>query len=300
MRILVAIPHYFHPTVDKAGAARHGSLGRDPAPRIEALTACIAALHHQFGGPQVIIDIANHRGRPANARLAPSRLDVIVCTTRGRHLLPRIPLPKEAFRQHVAEVDPPFLGFACQAALYERLGDYDYYCYLEDDLVIRDPWFFAKLGWFHRLAGPKALLMPNRYEVARGAAATKAYVDGEIRPGATAGFQDISVEPSIRGDFLGLDLEFRRSTNPHSGCFFLDSDQFQAWSTRPDFLEHDARFIGPLESAATLGPMRTFRVYKSAPESAGFLEIEHAGTAFIGLLRPSGRATSPEEIPLFG
>ena len=49
----------------------------------------------------------------------------------------------------------------------------------------------------------------------------------------------------------------------------------------------DTSFLGPLESAATLGILRTFSIYKPAPENAAFLEIAHAGNAFLGLIRSS-------------
>ena len=64
----------------------------------------------------------------------------------------------------------------------------------------------------------------------------------------------------------------------------------ETWARQPYFLDRDTRFVGPLESAATLGIMRTFRVYKAAVESAGFLEIEHFGTSFLGQLRRRGDA----------
>ena len=153
MRILVAIPHYFDMSRAADGAAWHGSLAGDPAPRIEALSACVSALHQLFGGPQVIIDIINRETRPANNRFVATKLDVIICTTKGQHLLPRLSLDRTAFLHHPVDVEPPLLGFECHAALHERLGDYDYYAYLEDDLIIRDPWFFAKLAWFHGQLG---------------------------------------------------------------------------------------------------------------------------------------------------
>ncbi len=62
----------------------------------------------------------------------------------------------------------------------------------------------------------------------------------------------------------------------------------ETWARQPYFLDRDTRFIGPLESAATLGIMRTFRVYKAAAENAGFFEIEHFGTSFLGQLRRRG------------
>jgi hypothetical protein len=57
------------------------------------------------------------------------------------------------------------------------------------------------------------------------------------------------------------------------------------WAAQPYFLDRDTSFIGPLESAATLGIMRAFKVYKPAPPNAGFLEIQHFGTAYLSLLR---------------
>jgi hypothetical protein len=56
------------------------------------------------------------------------------------------------------------------------------------------------------------------------------------------------------------------------------------WAAQPYFLDRDTGFIGPLESAATLGIMRTFRVYKPANENANFLEIEHYGNGYISQL----------------
>jgi hypothetical protein len=38
--------------------------------------------------------------------------------------------------------------------------------------------------------------------------------------------------------------------------------------------------------------MKTFRIYKPAPETGAFLEIEHPGTRFLGLIKmpaPAGK-----------
>ncbi len=100
MRILAPIPHYFDTQGDSPNAFRHGSLSRDPAARIEALSACVSALRQMFDAPQVIIDIATGRGVPVNQRSVASKLDIVVCTTRGRHLLPRLSLPPDSFLHH--------------------------------------------------------------------------------------------------------------------------------------------------------------------------------------------------------
>jgi hypothetical protein len=276
MRILVTIPHYF------GGGGRHGSLGGDPRPRARALAACLAALRSLFGRPQCVIDIAGRTTRPANEPSA-ADLDVVVCTTGGRHLLAE--LPAGGYEHRPTAAAPPLLGFESHAVLRERLGSYDYYCYLEDDLVPHDPWFFLKLAWFTANAGADKLLLPNRYECGGDSFVRKAYIDGDLARKATAPFQDVNDSPRVVGKALGVSVVFRRARNPHAGCFFLSADQMTRWAAQPYFLDRDTRFIGPLESAATLGIMRTFKVYKADAEHAAFLEIEHADRRFLHLIR---------------
>ena len=177
------------------------------------------------------------------------------------------------------------LGYECQSLPRDRMGDYDYYCYLEDDLMLHDPWFFIKLGWFARTVGSESLLQPNRFEVGRNLLKHKAYIDGSLPSQATTQYQDLGQFPRIVADIMGVRVVFRRPTNPHSGCYFLDAGQMRLWAGKPYFADRDGTFVGPLESAASLGIMRTFRVYKPVAENASFLEIEHFGTSFIGQLR---------------
>jgi hypothetical protein len=79
-------------------------------------------------------------------------------------------------------------------------------------------------------------------------------------------------------------VTFRRTFNPHAGCYFLNGEQMREWASKPYFLDRDTNFIGPLESAATLGIMKTFRIYKTAGPDASFLEIQHFGTTFLSLI----------------
>ncbi len=277
MKVLFAIPHFYDPD----GAGRHGSLAADPAPRVRALADALAAIRQLFGRPQCVIDIARRTTMPANRDLAIAA-DAVVCTTGSHHLLDRLPLGPGYYVHRPGIAEPRLLGYECHAALRERLADgYDDYCYLEDDLLIRDPLFFAKLRWFTGLFGDGALLMPNRYEVARDRLVHKAYVDGPLRPDVTAPFQDVTDTPELAADVFGHRMRFRRAANPHSGAFFLNAAQMAAWAARPDFLDRSTRFVGPLESDATLGVMRAFRIYKPAPDNAAFLELEHPGTGFL-------------------
>jgi hypothetical protein len=284
MRILVAIPHFYGKSAPSPDGRAHGSIAAGERSRSIALSACIASLHQLYGPSQHIIEQATRRALPANGRVA-GHVDIVICTTGPDHLLGSLTLPPESFTHQPASCPPRLLGFECHAALRDRLGNYDFYAYLEDDLISRDPWLFIKLGWFAQQLGDGVLLQPNRYEVGPLGLVHKAYIDGDLRADVTAPFQNVDEFPVATGRLLGTTVTFQRAKNPHAGCFFLNARQMETWVRQPGFLDRDTSFIGPLESAATLGVMRTFRVYKPVADSASFLEIEHFGRGFLDQLR---------------
>jgi hypothetical protein len=285
MRVLVTIPHYYRHTGEHVLAARsHASLAGDPGPRVGALTACITALHQLYGRAQRIIDQTSLCALPANSP-GGCDLDIVVCTTGDDHLVSRLSLPPESYRHHSTDCPPMLLGFECQAVLREGIGAHDVFAYLEDDLICRDPSLFAKLAWFNAHLGDAVLLQPNRYEVRSLGFVPKAYIDGDIARQLSAQYQNLDETPQLSSEILGIPVRFHRPANPHSGCFFLNARQMACWAAQPYFLDRETGFIGPLESAATLGIMKTFRIYKPAVENANFLEIEHYGTGFISQLR---------------
>lgn len=279
MKILFAIPHYFDPS----GGGRHGSLAADPRLRLQALSACLAALHHVYGQEQKQIDIARRVVTPANQSQR-HEIDIVICTTGDRHLLGQLPISSQLYWHRNGAAEPMFLGFECRQVFLDLLGKYDYYGYLEDDLVLTDPWFFHKLAWFTRLAGDGRVLQPNRFEMMNHVVARKVYVDGDLRADVYRPFCDPDALPAIEGEFLGMPISFRPARNPHSGCYFLNAAQMEHGAAQPGFLERDASFVGPLESAATLGILRTFEVYKPAREQAAFLEVQHFGSRYLALV----------------
>lgn len=283
MRILFAIPHYFNPV-----GGGYGSLSADSRPRQAALANVVHGLHATFGRRQGFIK----RGglMEANASEA-ADVDVVICTTGDRHFAEALP-ERDLFRHHATEAKPMLLGYECHAVLRDALGQYDYYCYLEDDLLITDPLFFIKLRWFTGFAGKDALLQPNRFEVAQGHAAHKLYIDCNlIDRQLTAAFQDVNDRPKLKGSVMGGPVSFQRVNNPHAGCFFLDSEQMAHWAAQPFFLDRSPRFISGLESAATLGIMRAFRTYKPSFENAGFLEVAHLDNRHLGRYKFKFRKT---------
>lgn len=275
-------------------------MGSDSTARVRALTDCIAAIHQQFGGAQFSLDHGQRKGLPANEALRHT-VDIVVCTVKDMHLLGELPLPAGAYHHQLTEADPTLLGYECHAVLKERLGAYDFYCYLEDDLILHDPLLFMKLNWFNQVTTKDDLLQPNRYEIALKGNVNKVYVDGELPLRSTVRFQKITDHHQIRAKVLGQVVTFQRTLNPHSGAFFLSDSQMRSWVDKPYFLDRSASFIGPPESAATLGIMKTFRVYKPALSNAAFLELQHCGSSYLDLIGRqvpiAGDATPPAPQP---
>lgn len=271
MRALIAIPHYYEPSGDQA----HGSLGPDAQQRVWALMQCLRSLWGVFGGPQEMWARRGERLAPGPANQGHT-LDVVICTTGERHLLDQIVVPAALYRRQATEAQPTLLGFECHAVLAAQVGRYDFYCYLEDDLLLHDPQFFAKLTWFNALAGDDCVLQPNRFEfVYTPQQIKKVYIDFEFADG-----RGESATQRITAPYLGEEIAWRRASNPHAGCFFLNDRQMAHWASQPTFRDRDASFVGPLESAASLGLARTFQVYKPAPGNANFLELQHYGQAW--------------------
>ncbi|MCC7273062.1 MAG: calcium-binding protein [Alphaproteobacteria bacterium] len=280
-RVLFTIAHYY-------GASPDGKYGSTRAAAAEgrraALERTIAGLHQVVAQPQALVHGPSHGFIPANG-IDETEIDVVVCTTGDSHLLDGLALPAGAFRHHPTAAEPRFLGFECHDVLRDALGRYDWYCYLEDDIGIEDTLFFTKLSWFAGWAGPDSVLQPNRFETSDVEPVRRLYIDGEpVKPERIGFIPDIHEANRISADALGVEVGFRRVTNAHSGCFFLTQGQMERWAAQPDFLKRETAFVGPLESAATLGLLRHFRVYKPVRANAGFLEVRHLHNRYLGAL----------------
>ncbi len=285
VRILVAIPHYYSFSPEnQAGGSEHSSSTSEPQIRKACLQKVITSLHHPFNRPQCMIDIAAKTTSPVNKSIN-SDLEIVICTTGGSHLLNQLDLHENYYEQIETDAEPFYLGYECHRVLRERLGGYEFYCYLEDDLVLHDPWFFQKLRWLNSQTEDACLFQPHRYEVKPNHFVHKAYIDGEIREQVTSRIRQIDRQVRIELEYCGTQLTFNPPLNPHSGCFFLNAHQMARWASQPCFLDRSQAFIGPLESAATLGVFRSFLILKPEKACASFLEIEHADTRFINVIR---------------
>lgn len=283
-KVLVVIPHFYG-----SGNGAYGSTGSDAMPRVQALDRVIAGLHQSLGSRQAFLlwlqqyVPGNGNGHLVRANDAySSHLDVVICTTDKNHLIGELSSPPSLFLHQSLSSEPMMLGFGCHRVLKNNIGHYDWYCYLEDDLLISDPLFMSKLEWFMNEYGEETTLSPHRFERSLSEPIHKLYHDGLVRSDFTAAWQDVTDRQYLEADILGIKTKFERWPNPHSGCFFLHLSQMKKWASMPFFGDQDSSFAGPLESAASLGIIKTFRQYKPSPVNAGFLELEHLHPRYLG------------------
>lgn len=280
MRILIVIPHYFG-----FGPRCYGSTdATQKQKRTVSLRTCIATLYQQFAGKQQLLHDAGVT-REVNQKMK-HELDVVVCVRGSDHLLEELNLPQDCFRVHSTSIeDPILLGYACYDVFKESVGKYDWYCFLEDDIVINDPLFFCKLNAFYDAVGSaRYLLQPNRFELSAWPELSKTYVDGPLwldneefmAKQRFPGCLDEVVIPFGNFNFRATPAE-----NTHSGCFFLTEIHLRHMLEQPWYGEKVIGYAGRLESAANMYIFTLFNVFKPASECSSFLEVYHHHQKFI-------------------
>jgi hypothetical protein len=278
MRVLFVIPHYFKAKQDDSTNKSLRISAKSE--RILAISETISRIHQTFGKTAYGIDHPRVVAHQSVSTIA-CDIDVIVCTHDNDHLLDELPLSPTLYRRVPAVCEPGMLGFAAHRVLARGRGLYDYYCYVEDDIGMADPLFFAKKSLFDKTFGPTSLIQPNRFEKSSTGMACKAYVDYILHSRVTAAFQDITINPTIKMDFLGEDILFERTSYPSAGSFFLNGEQLDLWSTSPHFESLDTSYLSSLDSAASLSVMKVFSVYKPVLDQAWFLEVEHLSPRWV-------------------
>lgn len=222
-------------------------------------------------------------------------LDIFVLVSGEDHFLDVAFEKKFGLRRaQVTLEEPRMLPFAAHRLMADQVDHYDWFVYSEDDLVIRQADFFKRQHWFRKSFGPMCLLQPNRYEINPRGTRWKTYVDGAIRRRNTDPyFAKLAADTWLEGQWMGEALRFERTRNPHAGFFALSQQQLRHWMSCPHFLDLDCSFIGPLESAATLGLLKTFPVYKAHGSAQSFCELEHLDTKFSALRFPAFSTQAP-------
>lgn len=288
MRILITVVHHWNPQ----GDGRHASLRPDPKPRLHGLQDQLLCLA-RMGTAQGALNIAEMRVDNASHALR-HQFTIRLVTDGHHHLIDQLDERYKPLIEHVPTTPstPKHLGFEAQRVLAEGLAEgYDLYGYLEDDLLIHDPLFFHKIFWFQQHMGSDAVLLPHRMELfwQPDHAVEKLYIDGPVPESDLKALLQHDAQP-MAAPLPGGNIVFAPPANPHAGCFVLSHSQLQRWSEQPWFLDGDSSYVSPLESAATLGICKTFRIYKPHLAYAAFLELQHWGSSFRSLI---GKSVTP-------
>ncbi len=280
---LVCLAHFYREKA-ASGGARYGSHGLTPkASRLASVSRCVGGLTGLFGRSAAMLHQSQGRAVPVYGSGAMD-LQVALVMRRDANLWAEMGHLHAYLTPVITDAPPMEVGFAAHRFGGRNVSGFDWYGFMEDDLEIVDPLFFRKMEWFVKEAGSDAVLFPQRVEVGPVAGVARLFVDGSVRPQVTARFQDLGDRPVLMLRGMGSSFFFQRPSNPHCGAHFLKGEQLARWMKDADFGVAKSDFIGPLESAATLGVMKNFRIYKPGVENPDFLEVRHAGNAYFGML----------------
>jgi hypothetical protein len=286
MRILLTIAHFFRA---EEGSNHSSTDAHRRDQRAAAIRSVIDAWRGHYG-PVSSINVWQKRFEPVIG--VADQLDIIVLVNGDNHLLDADYCRARGVRLYDAKLDNPrMLGFAAHRLFAEARNGYDVFVFSEDDLRPGGSDLISRIVAFQDEFGWRRVLFPNRFEWNPRGPALKTFIDGMLRPGLLAPYE--AALPDER--FLKLregarQVSLQRATNPHSGFCAITAEQLTHWMAQPNFGDLDCSLISPLESAATLGILKTFPIYKPFGRDLGWLEIEHLDTRFSGMNLPGARS----------
>jgi hypothetical protein len=193
-------------------------------------------------------------------------LSILINTVPDQHIIAHLPDYQRHYIQvlETSDCDPMYLGFRVQDEFIKRLDDFDWFLFIEDDIVVHDSSFLEKLERFNQDCGYEdAVLLPNRYEMWEG---KKTYID-------------LVISPEIAWNKLSEvevgEIKFAECANPHSALYCLSRSQLQRWVKSGRTWYNQNLMVGPLESAATFCLLECFKLFKPHPANLHFLEVRH-------------------------
>jgi hypothetical protein len=280
MKILIVIAHYYKPQENAIHSSTDASLR---AVRQKALEDAVLSWRAHYSQPATI---NIERKKFVLSETSIKQMDIAVLVSGEDHLLTKEFTSRYQTQTVQVKTDhPKLLPFAAHKLMADNRYRYDWFIYSEDDLAIPDGSFLKKQVLFQQLFGERRLLQPNRFEVNPGGVRYKTYIDGDLRKGFIEPYLAMVNDDRslLRQETSFGAVEFARSRNPHAGFFAITDQQLCCWVNQKHFMDMDCSFVSPLESAATLGMLKTFAIYKSIAPNQDYCEIEHLDRKFSGL-----------------
>lgn len=253
--------------------------GEDPGkerPKVLAAVAHITSVEEAKNPDQASqkIERLRHTIDGLLASFAHCDLTIVVQTLPNRHITAY--LPEYQINciqvQEGPECDPMFVEFRLQEEFVNKVEEFDWFLFIEDDIIFYDSFVIEKLERFNDQSGyDNAILYPNRYEMHEG---TKRYIDLTIDTDlAWNKFSSVEIE----------NVKFAEFTNPHAAFYCLSRKQMKQWIKSGRTWKNQVVNVGPLESAATFCLLECFSIYKPHPSNLNYFEVRHYDSKYSRL-----------------
>ena len=273
MKVLLAIPHVFAP---KQGSLYSSQTeAKRSLKRKALLKATIGNLnrhrrrhwiHASLGKGQKVVN--RELSSPDGVELT-----IRLFTPPGASLADALPEDPDLERLDPCVSDYSQVPLVASRHLLEQAEGYDLVGYMEDDLLLSDPEFFAKILYLDRYSDGNYAFLPHRCEHIPGQG--DVILSGDPDGGRPDLFWDT-------GEMLNIpwplgERRFYRATNPHSGCYFLS--RRQAEKVLKYWTDHEwiapFQLSGPLEQAGSGMLLPTLKILKPIPAHFRFLMVRH-------------------------
>ena len=202
---------------------------------------------------------------------------IIILTKEGYSLHENLPeyLKNRIKIFYSGQEDPMYVEFDAYDVFKAHENDYDYFMFLEDDIVLNDSWFLEKIKKFNRVS-PKMnyVLLPHRFEYFKG---LKAYIDQCPVINDPSRSNKYSEHLKIIAD----DAVFAVFENAHSAFYCLNKQQMRLWIKSGYKWKNKVAAVGVLESAATFCMYENFEFFKPHPDNMSYFEVQHFGNKNI-------------------
>jgi hypothetical protein len=168
-----------------------------------------------------------------------------------------------------------FVEFDAYEVFKKHLAEFDYFLFLEDDILLTDSWFIEKIKKFNSVSPfKKYVLLPHRFEYYKG---IKYYIDQlSVRNDKQTIF--------THSNTLNLNLDdvsFCIYENPHAAFYCLNKNQMLMWIDSGYKWKNKVVAFGTLESAATFSMYENFQFIKPRPDYIDYLEVQHFGNKYM-------------------
>ena len=273
MKVLLTIPHVFAP---KTGSLYSSQKEEKRGLKQEALLrATIGNLNRHRQRHWIHASLGNNQQVVNRELSSPDGVELTIrlFTPPGASLADALPQDPDLEILDPGVSDYSQVPLVASRHLLEHSQGYDLVGYMEDDLLLSDPEFFAKILYLDRCSDGRYAFLPHRCEHIQGQG--DVILSGDPDGGRPDLFWDTGEVLSIPWP-LG-ERRFYRATNPHSGCYFLSRHQAEIvknfWVKRNWITNWT--LSGPLEQAGSGMLLPVLRVMKPVAEHYRFLTVRH-------------------------